>query len=449
MRLTDRPLALRTRLLLAIVIAVGLTLVLLIAVFNVALARGLDNDADAIARARAQGERAALAIRDGAIVAPPTAASPVLDTRAWIFAADGRPLRSPPAAPELEAAARARTSAATGYAQLDDIARLYTLPVTDASGERVGTVVAAVALAPYNRTRRVALVSSIALGVLVLTAVALASALILRAALRPVSRMTADAAAWSEQDLDERFALGPPHDEITRLAATLDGLLDRLAAGMRRERRLTAEVSHELRTPLAQIRAEADLALRRERTPEEYRDALEVIRSGADRLGTTVETLMATARQEAPLPRGTGDARAAAADVIAACGAIAAERGVALELTSSQAVRAGVEAPVVERILQPLVENACRFARERVVVDVRIEGRDVLIGVADDGPGVAADEVESIFEPGVRAGGGASERHGAGLGLPLSRRLARAAGGDVQAHGSAEGGRFSVRVPAA
>ena len=448
MRLHRRPLALRTQLLLAIVIAVGLTLVLLIAVFNIALARSLDNDADEITRGRAQAERAALVIEDGAIVPPQGAAAPTLDTRAWVFTADGRPVRSPPAPPDLDAAAGDRAGAPQGFTELDDSARLYTLPVTGADGDRVGTVVAVISLAPYNRTRRVALVASISLWVLVLTAVALASALILRAALRPVSRMTADAAAWSESDLDKRFALGPPHDEITRLAATLDGLLDRLAAGLRRERRLTAEVSHELRTPLAQIRAEADLALRRDRTPEEYRDALEVIRSGADRLATTVETLMATARQEAPLPRGTGDARAAAADVISACGAVAAQRGVALELTGPETVRSGIETPVMERILQPLVENACRFARARVVVDVALDGREVRIEVADDGPGVAPEDLEAIFEPGVRGGGDGAERLGAGLGLPLSRRLARAAGGDVQARGSGDGGRFSVRVPA-
>ena len=69
--------------------------------------------------------------------------------------------------------------------------------------------------------------------------------------------MTEDAAAWSEHDLDRRFELGEPYDELTRLAATLDALLDRLAASMRHEQRFTAELSHELRTPLARISAEA------------------------------------------------------------------------------------------------------------------------------------------------------------------------------------------------
>lgn len=441
-----RPLALRTRLLLAIVAGVGVAMLVLVAVFNVALARSLDNDADEILRGRASAERAALVIEDGAIVPPEGASAPSLDTRAWVFAGS-RAVRVPPADAELQTAARELAATGGGFRDLGSRARLHALPVAQ-DGVRIGTVVAVIALGPYNRTRLAALVGSIALGVLVLGGVALASALILRAALRPVARMTADAAAWSERDLDTRFAMGPPHDEITRLAATLDGLLDRLAAGMRRERRMTAEVSHELRTPLAQIRAEADLALRRERTPREYREALEVILSGADRLESTVETLMATARQETRQPRGTGDARRAAAGVLAAFGPAAAHTGVELALTSPDPVHAGVETPVVERILQPIVENACRYAHRRVEVSVEARGREVVIEVRDDGPGVPAPERDAIFEPGVRGAANGSEL-GAGLGLSLSRRLARAAGGEVEAVDTEGGGAFRVRVPGA
>ena len=66
--------------------------------------------------------------------------------------------------------------------------------------------------------------------------------------------MTESAASWSEHDLDRRFDLGEPYDELTRLAATLDGLLGRIAASLRHEQRFTAELSHELRTPLARVK---------------------------------------------------------------------------------------------------------------------------------------------------------------------------------------------------
>ena len=129
-------------------------------------------------------------------------------------------------------------------------------------GKRVGTVVAGVPLDPYDETATIAFVGSIALAVALLVAVALLSHWILGKALLPVSRMTDDAAAWSDHDLDRRFDRGEPYDELTQLAATLDALLERLSASLRHEQRFTAELSHELRTPLAKIAAETELALR-------------------------------------------------------------------------------------------------------------------------------------------------------------------------------------------
>jgi signal transduction histidine kinase len=98
---------------------------------------------------------------------------------------------------------------------------------------------------------------------------------ILGKALLPVSRMTENASKWSDSDIDRRFDLGEPYDELTRLGATLDALLDRLASSLRHEQRLTAELSHELRTPLARIAAEAELALNRPREPEDYLASIE------------------------------------------------------------------------------------------------------------------------------------------------------------------------------
>ena len=80
-------------------------------------------------------------------------------------------------------------------------------------------------------------------------------------ALQPVADMTARAAEWSENDLDRRFELGPPHDELTALSATLNGLLARIASSLRHEQRFSAEMAHELRTPLSGVRGEAELAL--------------------------------------------------------------------------------------------------------------------------------------------------------------------------------------------
>ena len=446
MSLLRAPRALRSRLLLAIVVGVGVAVTIGVVGFNALVARSLSNDADEIVRARAQAELAALRIEDGRIEAAELTTAGSIDTRSWIFEG-ATALRRPPVNVELDRQASALAMGPERSVYVPGDVRLYALPVSS-GGRRLGTVVTGISLGPYDRTQVIALLSSIALAAGVLLAVGLASAAMLRAALRPVARMTADAAAWSERDLGSRFDVGPPHDEISRLAATLDGLLDRLEAGLRRERRLTAEVSHELRTPLAQIQAEVDLTLRREREPSEYRRALEEIRASAARIAATIATLLATARQDAQLPRGTGDLAEAASRVVDACRPLAAGRHVTVRVDPSlYGARAGVEPEVIERILHPVIENACRYGRGEVRVGASAVDGDVAVTVADDGPGVPAGDRERIFEPGVRVGDRSGEP-GAGLGLSLARRLARAAGGDVRAE-AGEGGRFTVRLPSA
>jgi signal transduction histidine kinase len=116
----------------------------------------------------------------------------------------------------------------------------------------------------------------------------------------------------------------------------------------------------------------------------------------------------------------------------------------------AERLTAGADADVVERIVAPLLDNAARYARSRILVSAeRSDGRVRLV-VRDDGPGVPAPGGEDVFEPGVRLNG-ADGHAGAGLGLSLARRLARAAGGDVALAapgGDGGGAQFLVDLPA-
>jgi two-component system, OmpR family, sensor kinase len=437
---------LRARLLSTVVLAVAVMLAATLIVFNIVLAWEMDGQADEVLRARAGSEIASITVQDG-VIRPGTGDGRNLETRAWVFQGT-TPVQSPQVDPALASAA---AELAAGPGGSTDVAgqstRLLAVPVTS-GGERIGTVVAGVSLAPYERILRRSLLGSIVLAFALLAGVAIVAGLLLRATLRPVSRMTRDAAAWSDRDLDKRFALGRPHDEITELAATLDGLLDRLAAGMRHERHLTAEISHELRTPLAQMRAEVDLALRRPRADEEYRASLRAIGDGISRIDETIDTLMTAARTEGGLPQGTAAAHAIARRAVDTCAHLAAEHGVRLGVTPGDAsLLAGVSADVAARILQPVVENACLHAATTIEVGADRVNGTVEIRVVDDGPGVDPGEIDQIFDSG-RRGTSARGREGAGLGLALARRLARAAGGDVTVS-EGPGGRFTVRLPAA
>ena len=206
-------------------------------------------------------------------------------------------------------------------------------------------------------------------------------------------------------------------------------------------------LSLEPRTPLARISGEAELMLRRERAADEYREALGSIQRSADTMARTVEALVGAAQQEAGLTRTTSDVR----DVVSCAIGSSRQNGALVAIRVSlpdEPVRVAVDGQLAERMLQPLLDNATRYGRS--VVNVRVDRSNTVASIAvdDDGPGVAGDERDTIFEPGRR--GRASVGHdGAGLGLALAQRLARSAGGTVTAEPDEAGGRFTLKLPLA
>jgi two-component system, OmpR family, sensor kinase len=442
------PLPLRRRLLLSVVGAVALALVVLIGAFNVVLRDRLGHEANNALVARASAELASLHVARGRLIVPevPDAGAP--DTQAWVFAGD-RILEQPRGNPALDRAAEQLTAAGRRTADPPGThVRLYAVAVV-ARGRRLGTVVAATSLSPYQSTAQTALVESILLGAVLLITVAVAARLLISGALRPVAHMTAQAAAWNQVDSNRRFNLGPPQDELAQLAATLDGLLDRVASSLRHEQRFSAELSHELRSPLSSVIAEAQLALRHGRTIEEHRAGYERVLAAAQQMRRTLDTLLTAARIEYEHSHATGDAAEAAHRAAGGCAALAARCGVTITFDDPQApIRVGIETDVAERVLAPLVENACHYGASSVRIAVARRDGVVTFTVRDDGPGVSEQNRERIFEPGWRDRSGRQPNgHGAGLGLPLARRLARAAGGDVHAEPGAGGGRFTARLP--
>ncbi len=441
-------LGLKRRLMLVVGVAVTVALLGLVGGFNLILGNVLDRDARDLVRARAVAQVDSLRIEHGRLTVGETPEDRSADAYLWTFAGS-RPLEQPQAAAAADRAADRLATSDAGFLEVaGSDTLLYGAPVIE-NQKRLGTVVAGVSLAPYEQTRKLALLASSILGGLLLLLVVIIARWLLSASLRPVVRMTRQAAEWSEYDLHHRFALGTPHDELTELASTLDGLLDRLAASLRHERRFSAELSHELRTPLARVRAESELALRRNREPHEYRKALELIQSNADQLGRTIDALVAAARYEAGGERGTADAHQVAEEAARTCSGLAAERQMTVQIAPiSQPLRLGVDRDLAERILQPVLENACRYGASSIHVGISRENSRIVYTVEDDGPGVADDEADRIFEPGVRGRAPrAGDGKGAGLGLALARRLARSIDGDVVAGHGASGGRFVVHLP--
>jgi signal transduction histidine kinase len=437
----------RSRLLAIVLVALALSLAAATLIFNIFFARTTQRDADALVRTRAASELSFVAEHGQRLTLLPDRT--VGDSLVWLF--DGNAVVAGPPGPARTIARALAQEPARRFADLESLdLRFYRTPVF-LRGARRGTLVTAVSVAPYETTLKITLIASVVLAAAVLLVVGAAVYFLLRSALKPVARMTTQAAAWSEHDLDRRFDLGEPHDELTLLAATLDGLLDRLSGSIRREQRFSAELSHELRTPLAKIVTETELALRRERDPASYRAALASVLGKAHQLSRILDGLLAAARYESQPRTVQTDAWHVAENAIDAVAPSASER--ALELTGSRpqtALTLGIDAELAERVLHPVLENACRYGSSRIRVSAYREGPTVAYRIEDDGPGVSPAELETIFEPGTRglAAQTTNGHGGAGLGLALARRLARAASGDVRALAE-HGGCFIVTLPSA
>jgi two-component system, OmpR family, heavy metal sensor histidine kinase CusS len=426
------------------VVAIGV----LVLAFNLVLESSLDQDADRRLREQAAAAATTVGVRDGRLVVREGAGDGVLDRRVWVYEGD-RAIERAPGDAHLQRTADALAGEARVF---DDVPgrelRLYAAPVMDGS-RQAGTIVTGLSLAAYDRTTDLAHVASAAFGVLMAGAVLALMWATTGRALAPVREMTRSAAEWSERDPARRFGAAGRPDELGELARTFDALLDRVAASLRHEQRVSAELSHELRTPLARIVAQVELLQRRDRSLEARSEAYASIAHSAEQMNAILETLMTAARADAGLDQGRSDLRGALAEIRREWAPVLAERGVALEVREPRApLVAGLDADVVERILAPLLENASRFARTRVLVEAGVDNGAVVVTIDDDGPGVPAGDRERIFEPGASARGGAGHA-GAGLGLALARRLARAAHGEITAEDPAPGAgaRFRVQLP--
>jgi signal transduction histidine kinase len=434
--------SLRGRLTAVAVLAATVAVVGAVIAFNVVLANVLRHDVDRRLRTRAAAVATTIRVDDGRISVRTSPDDSAIDERIWVFQGT-HPVDRARAPADVTAAAQRLAGRSGTFATVgDDGTRLYAQPISR-ENRQIGTVVAAESLGPYDRTTDLAQLASVLLGAALLVGVLGVTWLVIGRALAPVTDMTRTAAVWSEHDPDRRFGTQPRPDELGELARTFDALLDRVAASLRHEQRLSAELSHELRTPLARISAEMELLQRRERSPQERAQAYEVIERSSAEMGRILETLMAAARAEASPDRGRSELATTLEELELRWRGPLAGRGVGLTVAATTD-EVGVDAELVERILAPLLDNAARHARALVAIEVRRTDSMVTVTVHDDGPGVPAPQRERVFEAGVRDA--ADGHRGAGLGLPLARRLARAAGGDLAIH-DGEATVFAVTLP--
>lgn len=233
--------------------------------------------------------------------------------------------------------------------------------------------------------------------------------------------------------------------EVDQVVAAANALFDRLEAAFTAQSRFTAEAAHELRTPVTVLLGEIELARRRPRSGEEHSAILGRLQIEAVRLKERVEALMALARVDAGQAQITREREHPSALLHAA---LADEQraleaaGCRVEVEVGPDPEVEVHAGLVQLAIANLLRNAARHAPGSLV-RLTTEAADwtVRIVVQDDGPGIAAPDLERVFERFARRGG-----DGLGLGLPLAREIARRHGGDVVVEGGA-GCRMVLTLP--
>ncbi|MBA4066972.1 MAG: histidine kinase [Isosphaera sp.] len=305
---------------------------------------------------------------------------------------------------------------------------------------------------PARATLRTLAAALAGLTVLVLAAAAVAARAVCRRALAPVARMAAAARAMGSADLADRLPVPPAADELADLGAAFNGLLDRLAEALDRERRFAGEASHQLRTPLAAVIGQVEVALRRDRDPGEYRRVLGTVLDQAGRLRRVVEALLFLTRNgdDAALP-GREPVDLAAWVPARLAGWAGHPRAADLRAEPAGPVPATVHPDLFGELLDALVDNALKYSPPGtpVVVLVGRDGSGSWVEVEDRGCGIEGRESADVFRPFFRSA--AARRAGvpgAGLGLAVAARIAAAHGGSVGVGGGPGGGsRFRVRLP--
>jgi signal transduction histidine kinase len=419
--------------------------VLLLVLQRTSLIRSLDSQAiktgQAVASTRVTG------IKPTNVVAAAGVQIQVLDKTGAVAAASGtadrvKPLLSPD---ELAAAKRGQAiDIPAERGNTNQELRVLAVP----AGEE--TVLVASGLAGVEDSIRILRDAALIGCPLVLLAMGMATYFIVGRALRPVAGLRKGAQEITAADLaDQRLPVPDAHDEIYRLAVTLNAMLDRIDAATKRQRTFVGDAAHELRSPLASLRLQLEVA-QRVGPAKDWPGMLDEVLSDVDRLDQLVKDLLALARSDE------------------AGGVLRRREPVALDQlvtdvaddyldarvrvrSSTDAVSVDGDPEALRRVVVNLLDNAVRYARSEVTVDIAVNGDGTAeLVIRDDGPGIPEDERERVFDRFYRTHESRSrDTGGTGLGLPIVRDVVRAHGGTVSLADNHPGLRATVIFPVA
>jgi heavy metal sensor kinase len=269
-------------------------------------------------------------------------------------------------------------------------------------------------------------------------------------ALFPIDQITRTAQRISADDLSARLNLQNSDDEVGRLAATLDHMLARLENAFYRERRFTADASHELRTPMTATQAILGVTLEKDRTPEEYRQALRDISEETDRLQGLVENLLFLARsdQQQHIRNEPVEFSQLLVNTAETLRPLANAKGLRFTTSIPEDLQLVGSTDSLIRLFINLLDNAIKYTSQGEVKLVAEKEKDtVQIKVCDTGCGISPLELPHIFDRFYRVDRSRSTQ-GSGLGLSIAQEIVLRHGGTISVNSQVDQGtEFSVSLP--
>ena len=272
--------------------------------------------------------------------------------------------------------------------------------------------------------------------------------------LSSVNEMQEIVATIGSDDLSSRLSVPRAHDELRNLAQTFNGLLDRLNESFIRLRRFSADVAHELRTPLAVLRGEAELALRKERTNDEYRLSLETIATEAKSMGMTIEDLLLLAKADAQnvVMDWREEKTAIFIDhLVASVKSVFEQKEVSLNVTITSPESFWCSANYLSIALRNILFNAAKHAPKKSEVTLKVNSYfdQVSFTIKDIGEGIPSTAIPYIFDPFYRVDSSRNRSVGGfGIGLSMAKAMARLHRGTITVEsGMNQGTSFQVCIP--
>ena len=271
----------------------------------------------------------------------------------------------------------------------------------------------------------------------------------------PIDHLIHTAQRITAVDLHQRVPVPSAHDEVQRLARTLNEMIERLDQAFARQRRFVADASHELRTPVAVIRSITDLAILQDITPQECKLLLENINTETERLGHLISDLLVLARSDEgniPLEKEPVHLAQLVTMVAANAEVLATERTITVEVQASEDVIVfGDEARLIQAVMN-LLDNAILYtnAGGHVILHLSKKGDQAYLTIRDTGIGIAPEHLPHIFERFYRADPARirTEGNSSGLGLAIVDWIIQAHGGRITVESQVgQGSTFTVILP--